>query len=163
MYNEKQGSAAFTWATPQRLAPCLPPPTPLSPNQSPLTRVPKHAWREPYSAGEVKTNAGASNKGTHGKLQGPNLCNSGLDQLVGPVDLHLLVANVSKTTRTGQGGTHLIGSELPRQLLLPLPSCRTINMARKQSNAIAKLGASPSATFLLRDLKLKGHRGLCRH
>ena len=87
-----------------------------------------------------------SNKGTHGKLKGPNLGNSGLDQLVSPVDLHALGANVSKTTRAGQKSTQLIGGELPQQLLLLLSSYCTIDMVREQSDAIAKLGASPSTT-----------------
>ena len=146
MYSERRGSAAPTWAPPWRPAPCFPPPTPLPPNQSPPTRVPRHAQRELYSARGVKTNAGASNKGIHGKLQVPNLGNSGLNQLVGPVNLQALKANANKMTRRGQGGPHLISSELLRQLLLPFLSCCTINTAREQNNAIAKLGASPSAT-----------------
>ena len=43
--------------------------------------------------------------------------------------------------------THLICGELPRQLLLLLPGGHAIDMAGEQSNAITKLGTSPSATL----------------
>ena len=147
MYSERQEITALTWAPSQRLAPRLPPLTPLPQNQSHLTRVPRRALPRLCSTKEIRTvTKERSNEAPIVNFKAWTWATAALTNWLASQSSRA-GGKCQQNNQNRTGGTHLIGGELLQQLLLPLLSCHTINMARERSKAIVKLGTSPSVTL----------------